>query len=85
MAAVSDELYARKLVEIETLRDAIVAPAHGETADETELIEFCRDNLAGYKKPKSVDFVDALPKNNYGKILKRELRARYWEEKERKV
>ncbi|MBW1790101.1 MAG: long-chain fatty acid--CoA ligase [Deltaproteobacteria bacterium] len=64
---------------------AIVAPAHGETAFENELIDFCRDRLAGYKKPKSVDFVDELPKNNYGKILKRELRARYWKEKERKV
>lgn len=46
---------------------------------------FCRDHLAGYKKPRSVDFVDDLPKNNYGKILKREVRARYWKDRERKV
>ena len=37
-----------------------------------ELIAFCKDNIASYKKLKSVDFVDELPKNNYGKILKRE-------------
>jgi acyl-CoA synthetase (AMP-forming)/AMP-acid ligase II len=43
------------------------------------------DDIASYKKPKSVDFVDELPKNNYGKILKRELRANYWEYKARKV
>lgn len=49
------------------------------------MLGFCKDHIASYKKPKSVDFVDALPKNNYGKILKRELRGKYWEKKERKV
>ena len=42
-------------------------------------------NIASYKKPKSIDFVEKLPKNNYGKILKRELRAIYWKSKDRKV
>ena len=64
---------------------AVVALAEGQSATEEELISFCRDNIASYKKPKSVDFVDELPKNNYGKIVKRELRAKYWEDKERKV
>jgi acyl-CoA synthetase (AMP-forming)/AMP-acid ligase II len=64
---------------------AIVALVPGQSATEEELISFCKDNIASYKKPKSVDFVDELPKNNYGKILKRELRAKYWEGKERKV
>ncbi|MBI4773789.1 MAG: long-chain-fatty-acid--CoA ligase [Deltaproteobacteria bacterium] len=64
---------------------AIVSLVPGRQATEKELIDFCKQNIAGYKKPKSVDFVDALPKNNYGKILKRELRAPYWGEKERKV
>jgi acyl-CoA synthetase (AMP-forming)/AMP-acid ligase II len=64
---------------------AIVAQVPGKSVTEMELIDFCKDNIASYKKPKSVDFVDELPKNNYGKILKRELRAKYWEAKERKV
>jgi acyl-coenzyme A synthetase/AMP-(fatty) acid ligase len=49
------------------------------------LISSCKDAVASYKKPKSVDFVDELPKNNYEKIVKRELRAKHWEGKERKV
>jgi len=64
---------------------AVVALQPGASAAEEELIGFCKDNIASYKKPKSVDFVDELPKNNYGKILKRELRATYWEARERKV
>lgn len=64
---------------------AIVSVIDGKSVTESELISFCKDNIASYKKPKSVDFVDELPKNNYGKILKRELRAKYWEGKERKV
>ncbi len=41
--------------------------------------------MAGYKKPKSVDLVPELPKNAYGKVLKRELRDRYWSGLARKV
>jgi len=64
---------------------AVVSPVEGASATESELILFCRDSIAGYKTPKSIDFVKELPKNNYGKILKRELRATYWEHKTRKV
>jgi acyl-CoA synthetase (AMP-forming)/AMP-acid ligase II len=64
---------------------AVVSFVEGKSATEDELIAFCKDNIASYKKPKSVDFLDELPKNNCGKILKRELRAKYWEGKERKV
>jgi acyl-CoA synthetase (AMP-forming)/AMP-acid ligase II len=42
------------------------------------LIDYCAGYLAGYKKPKDVDFVDDLPTSAYGKILRREVRARYW-------
>jgi fatty-acyl-CoA synthase len=42
-----------------------------------ELIEHCRERLASYKKPSAVVFVDALPRNATGKVLKRELRERY--------
>ena len=64
---------------------AVVALFPGRSATEEELIYFCKNNIASYKKPKSVDFVDELPKNNYGKILKRDLRAGYWKDKARKV
>jgi len=64
---------------------AVVSLVEGTSATEEELIAFCKNNIASYKKPRSVDFVDDLPKNNYGKILKRELRAKYWEGKNRSV
>ena len=50
-----------------------------------DLINWVRERIAGYKLPKSVDFIDALPRNPTGKILKRELRKAYWGERERQV
>jgi acyl-CoA synthetase (AMP-forming)/AMP-acid ligase II len=50
-----------------------------------ELIAFARTRIAGYKLPKSVDFIDALPRNASGKILKKDLRAPYWPEGGRQV
>jgi acyl-CoA synthetase (AMP-forming)/AMP-acid ligase II len=50
-----------------------------------ELLEWARERIAGYKLPKSVDFIDALPRNPTGKILKRELRKAYWSGKDRQV
>jgi acyl-CoA synthetase (AMP-forming)/AMP-acid ligase II len=64
---------------------AVVSLNPGITATEKDLIEFCRGNIAGYKKPRSVDFVDDLPKSNYGKILKRKLRDQYWQNQKRNV
>jgi long-chain acyl-CoA synthetase len=64
---------------------AIVSLKEGASVTAEELIVFCKKNLASYKAPKSVDFVDALPKNSTGKILKRELREKYWAGLERKV
>ena len=58
---------------------AIVVAAPGAVPDTDELIAFCREDLARYKCPTSVDVVDALPRNASGKILKRVLRAPYWE------
>ncbi|NQT30723.1 MAG: long-chain-fatty-acid--CoA ligase [Deltaproteobacteria bacterium] len=57
---------------------AVVTTKEGEKATAEELIAFCKKSLAGYKTPKSVEFVDALPKNPAGKILKRELRDKFW-------
>ena len=56
---------------------AVVVLRPGATATEAEIIAVCRDRLAGYKKPKQVLFIDELPKNVSGKILKRELRDRF--------
>jgi long-chain acyl-CoA synthetase len=49
----------------------------GESPTETQLIEHCAARIAPFKKPKSVEFVDDLPKNAYGKVLKRVLRERH--------
>jgi len=57
---------------------AVVATKKGASTTAEELIAFCKKHLAGYKAPKTVDFVDSLPKNPAGKILKRELREKYW-------
>jgi len=55
---------------------AIVCCRAGETVTPTEIIEYSRANLASYKKPRAVGFLDELPKNASGKVLKRELRDR---------
>lgn len=57
---------------------AVVVLKQGEKLTADELISFCKNHLAGYKAPKSVDFVNSLPKNPSGKILKKELRNAYW-------
>ena len=64
---------------------AVVSLVSGRTVTETELIDFCTEHIARYKKPRSVDFIDELPKNNYGKIVKRELREKYWKGKTSRV
>lgn len=56
---------------------AIVVLKQGETSTPEEIIEFCRTRLAGFKRPRSVIFVDTLPRNQMGKVLKKELRERY--------
>jgi acyl-CoA synthetase (AMP-forming)/AMP-acid ligase II len=64
---------------------AVVALKEGKTATEQEIVDFCKSRLARYKAPKSVEFVTALPKNAGGKVLKRELRDKYWSGEDRKV
>jgi acyl-CoA synthetase (AMP-forming)/AMP-acid ligase II len=64
---------------------ALVVPREGTSATEAEIIEHCKRHMASYKKPQSVEFLPALPKNAYGKVLKRELRDRYWAGRQRKV
>jgi acyl-CoA synthetase (AMP-forming)/AMP-acid ligase II len=64
---------------------AVVVPKPGERPDPAAIIAWARERIAGYKAPKSVDFIDALPRNPSGKVLRRELRKPYWEGRDRKV
>jgi acyl-CoA synthetase (AMP-forming)/AMP-acid ligase II len=64
---------------------AIVVRKPDEELAAEELIEWSRSRLAGYKRPRSVDFVESIPRNPSGKILKRELRQPYWEGAARQV
>jgi fatty-acyl-CoA synthase len=64
---------------------AVVVKAPGSDPTAEEIIEFSRQQLAKFKCPTSVDFVDALPRNPSGKVLKKDLRAPYWEGRERQV
>jgi acyl-CoA synthetase (AMP-forming)/AMP-acid ligase II len=64
---------------------AVVELSSGTTATEEELIAWCKERLARYKCPKSVDIVAALPRNPTGKLLKRELRKPYWENQDRAI
>lgn len=61
---------------------ALVVLRVGTRANETELVEFCRARLAHYKCPRTVEFTETLPKTGTGKILKRELRKKYWQGRE---
>ena len=64
---------------------ACVVVKRGATATEREIIEFVRSRIAHFKCPKSVDFIDTIPRNPTGKILKRVLREPYWKGKARRV
>ena len=64
---------------------ALVVLREGVHTTEGEIIEHCKRHLASYKKPQSVEILSTLPKNAYGKVLKRELRDRHWAGRQRKV
>lgn len=64
---------------------AIIVRKPDSALSEAEVITYAREKIAGFKCPKSVSFLDALPRNPSGKILRRELRAPYWEGLERQV
>jgi len=64
---------------------AIVVMKQGKSATATDIINFTRERIAGFKTPKSVEFIEALPRNPSGKILRRHLRDPYWEGKDRQV
>ncbi|WP_134764775.1 long-chain-fatty-acid--CoA ligase [Nocardioides sp. 1609] len=64
---------------------AVVSFHEGASATEAELVAFCREHLAAFKCPRSVDITGPLPRNPTGKILKRDLRKPYWADRERQV
>jgi acyl-CoA synthetase (AMP-forming)/AMP-acid ligase II len=64
---------------------AVVVKRTGSGLTEAALIDWMRDKVAGYKRPRSVDFMDKLPRNASGKLLKRTLREPYWRGMERRV
>jgi long-chain acyl-CoA synthetase len=63
----------------------VVVKRAGTNLTEQGLLDWARDKLAGYKRPRSVDFIDKLPRNASGKLLKRTLRETYWQGYERRV
>ena len=64
---------------------AIVVLKQGVEATAEEIIAYARQRIAGFKLPKSIDFVSVLPRNPTGKVLRRELRAPYWQGHDRQV
>ena len=64
---------------------AFIVQTEGEPLAEADVISYVRTQIAGYKCPKTVEHIDALPRNPSGKILRKDLRAPYWEGKERNV
>jgi fatty-acyl-CoA synthase len=64
---------------------ALVVLRAGKSASEAEILDHCRSHLAGFKVPKSVEFLQSLPKGGTGKILKKALREPYWAGRKRRV
>jgi acyl-CoA synthetase (AMP-forming)/AMP-acid ligase II len=68
----------------ETIK-ALVVLSPGSSATEADLIHHCKERLAGYKAPTSVEFREAIPRTATGKVQKFKLREQYWQGYERKV
>jgi acyl-CoA synthetase (AMP-forming)/AMP-acid ligase II len=76
--AIPDDIWGEVPKAIITLRDR-------QNATEEEILEHCREHLASFKVPHSVEFADSLPKGGTGKILKKVLREKYWAGRDRRV
>jgi long-chain acyl-CoA synthetase len=76
--AVPDDKWGEAVKAMIVLKDGCEPDAKG-------VLEFTRARIAGYKLPKTIDFVTALPRNGTGKVLKRELRKAFWEGRDRQV
>ena len=75
---VPDEQWGETVKAVVVLRD-------GESVSAEDLMEFCGDKLDGFERPRSVDFIEVIPRNASGKVLKRELREPYWVGRDRQV
>jgi acyl-CoA synthetase (AMP-forming)/AMP-acid ligase II len=64
---------------------AVVVARAGATIDADEVLAWCRERIAAFKCPKTIDLVTELPRNPTGKILKKDLRRPYWEGRERQI
>lgn len=64
---------------------ALVVLKLGSKAGENEILDFCRSVLSHFKCPRSIEFLESLPKTGTGKVLKRELRQKYWTAKNNAV
>ena len=64
---------------------AIIVPTPSAVPDPAAILAWARERIAGFKVPKSVEFIDALPRNPSGKVLRRELRQKYWAGRDRAV
>ena len=67
---------------------AVIELGEGATASDTlsdQIIAFCQENLAKYKCPKSVDFIEVMPRDPNGKLMKRKLRDPFWAGQERQI
>ena len=78
MIGVPDETWGERV-------HAVVGPAADATVTRDELRAFCAERLAGYKAPRSMELIDALPLSAAGKVLKRQLRRPHWAGHERMI
>jgi acyl-CoA synthetase (AMP-forming)/AMP-acid ligase II len=63
----------------------IVVKAHGKEVSEAELLDYCRDRLAAYQRPKRIEFYQTLPRTVYGKYDKKAVKKKYWEGRDRMI
>jgi len=64
---------------------AVIELNEGQTVDAQTLIALCKEQLGSVKAPKTVDIVLSLPRSPVGKVLKKDLRARYWQDAKRQI
>lgn len=64
---------------------AVIAKDEGHQIDPGDIIDFCSSRISSYKKPKRVEFIDELPKNAAGKVVKKVLREPYWIGREKRI
>ncbi|MEF8790348.1 MAG: AMP-binding protein [Haloarculaceae archaeon] len=69
----------------EAVKAIVVPDGEGSDSLAADVLAFADEHLADYKEPKSVDFVEEIPKTPYGKMDKKALRGRYWEDRERRI